>query len=358
MTCSKTLSTLPKPPKTGTVGIMHSLQPTLAHIKTQKPLSEDEMMAAMRIIMSGEASDAQIGAFIMGIAMRGEAIDELVGAAKVLREKAHLIDAPETALDCCGTGGDGLSTLNVSTAVAIVSAACGVSVAKHGNRAASSKSGAADVLEALDIPLTDDLNVLSKALSEIGFCFMMAPHHHKAMKHVIAARKELGFRNIFNLLGPLANPAATKYQLMGVFDRKWVEPVAETLAALGTVKAWVVHSADGLDEISISDKTYVAEVKDGSVTNFTVSPQDFGLEISSLQDIKGGDAKTNAAALQALLEGTPSAYADIVCANTAAVLVIRDMAPTLLDGMHIAQQAIYSGKALDILNSYRDFLET
>lgn len=336
---------------------MTDLIPALHRLKAGETLSEADMSAAMNIIMEGGATQAQIGGFIMGLAQRGETTEELTGAAKVLRAKAKAISSVEGALDCCGTGGDGHSTLNVSTAVALVAAACGVPIAKHGNRAASSKSGAADVLEALDIPLSDDTALLEKALCEIGFCFLMAPHHHSAVKHVVGPRKELGFRNIFNLLGPLANPADTKYQLMGVFDKKWIVPIAETLGQLGTIKAWVVHSADGLDEISMSAETHVAALENGKVETFTIAPSDFGLNPCKMEDIRGGSAQENAQALQALLEGKPSAYSDIVCANTAGVLMVKDMAASLQDGANIAYDAIESGKALDILNSYRDFLK-
>ena len=296
-----------------------TLQPYLDTINSGNALNEQEMTAAMSMIMDGNAGEDDIAAFLTALAQRGETVDEIAGAARVLRSKAATIKAPEDALDCCGTGGDGIGTYNISTAVALVAAACGVPVAKHGNRAASSKSGAADVLEALDINLDVPHNKLSAALEELNFCFLMAPRHHEAMKHVVQIRKNLGFRTIFNLLGPLANPAETRYQLIGVFDAKWLVPLAQTLDRLGPKRAWVVHGSDGLDEITVTGPTKAAILDNGKITERTISPADFGLPTSPAEELLGGSAEENARALQDVLEGLPSAYRNIVIANTAAV---------------------------------------
>ncbi len=318
-------------------------------------LTEQEMESVMRQIMRGEAEDTEIASLLTKLAERGEAVSEITGAARVMREMASAINAPENALDCCGTGGDGSGTYNISTAVALVSAACGVPIAKHGNRAASSKSGAADVLEALGVNLDLSQKDLESALQQFNFCFLMAPHHHQAMKHVMPVRKALGFRTIFNLLGPLANPANTKLQLIGVFDKKWVRPMAEVLNNLGTKRAWVVHGHDGLDEITTTTSTDIAVLDEGIITEKTINPEDFGLEISNANDLKGGDAEENARALRNLLNGEKSAYRDIVLANTSAVLNIHGKAGTLTDGVKIAANTIDNGNAMKVLEDYIKF---
>ncbi|MCB9991444.1 MAG: anthranilate phosphoribosyltransferase [Rhodospirillales bacterium] len=321
---------------------------------TDRSLTESEMAAAMHSIMDGQASAEDMAAFLTAMAQRGETVDEITGAAKVMREKASTINAPADALDCCGTGGDGIGTYNISTAVALVAAACGVPIAKHGNRAASSKSGAADVLEALGVNLDTRLEKLEQALAEIGFCFLMAPRHHEAVKHVVPVRKQLGFRTIFNLLGPLANPAGTKFQLIGVYDKHWLVPMAETLDRLGTQKAWLVHGHDGLDEITVTGPTDIAILDHGTITTKTLTPEDFGLPVSPADDLRGGMAEENAAALTALLQGKPSAYRDIVLANTAAVLNIHGNT-ALKDAAAQAAAAIDEGKAIAVLNRYKEF---
>lgn len=321
---------------------------------TTRSLSEQEMEDAMTAIMDGNVSGDEIAAFLTALAQRGETVDEITGAARVLRRKAATIEAPEKALDCCGTGGDGIGTYNISTAVALVAAACGVPVAKHGNRAASSKSGAADVLEALGVNLDVPHELLSQTLHELNFCFLMAPRHHEAVRHVVPIRKKLGFRTIFNLLGPLANPAGTRYQLMGVFDRKWIVPLAETLARLGSEKAWIVHGSDRLDEITLTGPTWIAKLENGEVTEETVTPADFGLDYVRPQDLLGGTAQDNARALQHLLDGKPSAYRDIVIANCAAVLNIHGSATSLREGAALAARAIDDGGALNVLSRYKE----
>jgi anthranilate phosphoribosyltransferase len=318
-------------------------------------LSQDEMVEAMDFIMSGKVDDADLTSFLTHLSQRGETADEITGAARVLREKVDPISAPKGTIDCCGTGGDAMGTYNISTAVALVAAACGVPIAKHGNRAASSKSGAADVLEALGVNLDMPKNKLEEALKEFNFCFLMAPRHHEAMKHVMPVRKALGFRTIFNLLGPLANPAGTTRQLVGVFDRKWLMPMAQALNNLGTEKAWIVHGSDGLDEITLSGATYVAVLDQGRLAESQMRVDDFGLPRIRLDAIKGGDAKKNAAAMLKMLNGNMSSYRDIVMANTAAVLYIHGSARDLKDGVRKAAQAIDQKRALGVLEKYIAF---
>ena len=320
---------------------------------TNRSLSESEMKSAMMAIMNGECLSEDIEVFLTEMASRGETVDEITGAARILRQKAKTINAPDDAIDCCGTGGDGVGTYNISTAVAIIAAACGIPIAKHGNRSASSKSGAADVLEALNINLEVSHERLESALDKLNFCFLMAPHHHSAMKHVVPVRKKLGFRTIFNLLGPLANPAGTKNQLIGVFDKKWLEPIAQTLARLGSEQAWIVHGSDGLDEITSTDETDVVRLKDDNIDQFKLTPELLGLEKADTKELLGGDAKTNAKALMELLEGSPSAYRNIVLANTAAVINIHNQMD-LKEAVNIAAKAIDEGRALEILNQYRE----
>lgn len=318
-------------------------------------IPQEKMESLMRQIMHGDVSDDQITALLVALATRGEAVSEITGAATVLREMAEMIHAPAGALDCCGTGGDGIGTYNISTAVALVSAACGVPIAKHGNRAASSKSGAADVLEALGVNLNLTTAQLETALKEIGFCFLMAPHHHQAMKHVMPVRKAIGERTIFNLLGPLANPAGTKLQLIGVYDQKWVRPMAEVLKNLGSTRAWVVHGQDGLDEISTTAPTDIAVLDNGEITERVITSADFGLKTATLEDLKGGDASENAAALLALLNGEECAYRDIVLANVSAVLNISGQTDDLEQGALLASYAIDGGGALATLNNYIEY---
>ncbi len=319
--------------------------------------SEEEMVTCMSEIMDGQWTDAQISSFLTGLSARGETVEEITGAARVMREKALPISAPDGAVDCCGTGGDKSGTYNISTAVAIVAAACGVPVAKHGNRSASSKSGAADVLEALGINLNVSQDKLEGALTKFNFAFLMAPNHHKAMKYVMPVRKALGVRTIFNILGPLANPAKTKFQLLGVYDRALVVPMANVLKNLGTQAAWVVHGSDGLDEITTTGETYVAKLKDGQITEKVMSPEDFGLVRSNPEDLLGGLPAENAKALREILSGVKNAYRDIVVANTAAVLVISGQKTNLNDAVDCAAQAIDSGDAMNLLNDYAAYTQ-
>ncbi len=308
-------------------------------------LSVEQSRAAFDIMMSGAATPAQIGAFLIGLRVRGETVDEITGGAMTMRAKALTIDAPDGAFDVVGTGGDTHGTHNISTATALVVAGCGVPVAKHGNRAFSSLSGAADVLAALGVNLDADMALVRQALWEGGVCFMMAPRHHGAMRNVGGARVELGTRTIFNLLGPLSNPAGVKRLLVGVFARKWIEPMAHALGKLGVERAWVVHGADGMDEITTTDATYVAELADGAVRQFEVSPIDAGLSQATLDDLKGGDATTNAAAIRALLAGQPGPFREIVLFNAAAALMIAEKSEGLKNGVAAAAEAIDSGGA-------------
>jgi anthranilate phosphoribosyltransferase len=301
-------------------------------------------------MMSGDATPAQMGGLLMALRVRGETVEEITGAATVMRGKMTTIKGPPGAIDICGTGGDGTGSYNISTASQFVVAACGVPVAKHGNRAASSKSGASDVLEALGVNIEADFALVEKALAEAGTCFLMAQRHHSAMRHVGPIRGELGTRTIFNLLGPLSNPAKVKRQLIGVFAPQWLEPLAAVLRDLGHERAWVVHGAGGMDEVSTLGPTQVAELKDGRIATFEVTPADAGLPAATLEDLIGGDRDHNAAALRGVLEGKPGAYRDIVILGSAAALIIAGRAETLQQGADLAAQAIDSGRALEVLN--------
>lgn len=320
---------------------------------TENALTAEQTEAAIGEMLAGHTAPADIIKFLVTLADRGETVPEIVGAARALRRHVSGIISPPDAIDCCGTGGDGRHTLNISTAVALVVAACGVPVAKHGNRASSSKCGAADVLEALDIPLEVRIEKLEDALAQTKFCFLMAPLHHRAMAHVAAARKSLGRRTIFNLLGPLANPASVRRQMVGVFAPAYIRPMAEALRMLGSKSAWVVHG-DGMDEISLSGPTNIAILgKDGTITEQTLTHASFGLPEVNADDLRGDDADYNAKALAALLNGKRDAYRDTVLANTAAVLAMAGNAPDLLAGVAMAAAAIDEGRALNILNQYR-----
>jgi anthranilate phosphoribosyltransferase len=326
-----------------------SMKEILARVAAGGTLSEAEAAAAFETMMSGEATPAQIGAFLMGLRLRGETVTEIAGGVRVMRAKMLGIDAPPGAVDTVGTGGDAAGTFNISTAAAFVVAANGVPVAKHGNRALSSKSGAADVLTELGVNVDCDMALVQKALREVGICFMMAPRHHGAMRHVGPARVEMGVRTIFNLLGPLANPAGVKRQLTGVFAKEWVEPMARVLANLGSEKAWIVHGHDGLDEITTTGPTWVAELDAGQIRTFEIAPEDAGLPRATINDLKGADPATNALALNALLDGHEGPYRDIVLMNAAATLIVAGKAKDLKEGVKLAAAAIDEGKARAVL---------
>ncbi len=324
---------------------MTGLKDILPRLALGETLSEPEAEHAFNVIMSGEATAAQIGAFLMALRVRGETVAEITAAARIMRAKATHVKAPEGAIDTCGTGGDASGTYNISTAAALVVAACGVPVAKHGNKAMSSKSGSADILSALGVNLEAEMERVETCMSEANIGFLMAPRHHSAMRHVGPVRTELGTRTIFNLLGPLSNPAGASRQLLGVFAEGWVQPLATVLGRLGAKRAMVVHGSDGLDEITTTGPTHVGEFRDGQVHTYTITPEDAGLPRTSAQDLKGGDADFNAAALRALLDGAPGAYRDITAINAAAALMVADKVDSLRDGVTMACQAIDSGAA-------------
>ena len=317
----------------------------LGRIAAGHTMSEDQAEEVFEVIMSGDATPAQIGGLLMALRVRGETVEEITGAARIMRAKALRVEAPAGAIDTCGTGGDGSGTFNIPPAAAFVVAGAGVPVAKHGNRALSSKSGSADVLTALGIKVDADMALVKESLWQNNIGFLMAPRHHNAMRHVAGPRVELGTRTIFNLLGPLANPAQAEYQLLGVFASQWVEPMAEVLGRLGVKRAWVVHGLDGLDELSTTAPSLVSEFKDGKVHSFEIRPSDAGLRMAHASELKGGDAEHNAAALRALLDGAPGAYRDIVLLNAAAALVVAGQAADLKDGVALAAKSIDEGAA-------------
>ncbi len=321
----------------------------IAHVADGKPLSRAAAEQAFEIIMSGDATPSQMGGFLMALRVRGETVDEIAGAAKVMRAKALSVKAPRGAIDTCGTGGDASGTYNISTGAALVVAAAGVPVAKHGNRALSSKSGSADVLAALGVNIEADMALVEKSINEAGIGFLMAPRHHAAMRHVGPTRVELGTRTIFNLLGPLSNPAGTTRQLIGVFHRQWTEPMAEVLGQLGSEAAWVVHGSDGLDELTTTGASTVSELKDGKVTTFEITPEDTGLKRVDPQELKGGDPATNAKAITEMLNGAPGAYREIVLLNAGAALVVAGKAADIKAGIATAAEMIDSGAALKTL---------
>jgi anthranilate phosphoribosyltransferase len=309
-------------------------------------LSADASLGAFAAIMSGQVSETRMGAFLTALALREPTVGEIAGAARAMRRAMRGIEAPAGAIDLCGTGGDGHGTLNVSTAASFVVAACGIPVAKHGNRNMSSRSGAADVLEALDVRIDLPPQAAQQCLAETGLCFLFAPAYHPAMKHVAPVRKELGFRTVFNLLGPICNPARVRRQLLGVFAERWVAPIAGVLAELGAEHAWVVHGRDGMDELTVTAPSLVVEVTNGASRTFEIAPEDVGLERAPLERLKGGDAAHNARAIERLLnfEGE-RAYRDIVVLNAAATLVIGGAADDLNDGARMAEAALDNGRA-------------
>jgi anthranilate phosphoribosyltransferase len=328
---------------------MADIKPLIAKLATGSTLTEDEAHEAFDIMMSGDATPSQTGAFLMGLRVRGETVDEITGAAKAMRLRALVVNAPPDTVDTCGTGGDASGSYNVSTGAALVVAACGVPVAKHGNRALSSKSGSADILTALGVNIEADIPLVERAITEAGIGFLMAPRHHGAMRHVAGTRVELGTRTIFNILGPLSNPAGTERQVIGVFDAKWLRPVAEVLGKLGSSRVWVVHGDDGMDELTTTASSQVAELRDGNVSTFSVTPEDAGLTRAAAAALKGGDPKENAAALRAVLDGEVSAYRDIVLLNAAAALVVAERAANLAEGVAQAMAAVDGGKAREVL---------
>lgn len=323
---------------------MSELKPLIG-IAAERPLSRAEAETCFQTLFEGAATPAQMGGFLMALRTRGETVDEYAAAASVMRSKCHAVRAPEGAMDIVGTGGDGKGTLNISTATAFVVAGAGVTVAKHGNRNLSSKSGAADALTELGLNVMVGPEVVERCIDEAGIGFMMAPMHHPAIRHVMPVRQELGTRTIFNILGPLTNPAGVRRQLTGAFSPRLIRPMAETLLALGSIKAWLVHGSDGTDEITIAGTTQVARLEDGAVTEGEIHPEDAGLPVHPFEAILGGTPAENAAAFRALLDGAPGAYRDAVLLNAAAALVVADRAADLRDGVAQAAESIDSGAA-------------
>jgi anthranilate phosphoribosyltransferase len=325
----------------------------LIGLACERALTRAEAEVAFTALFEGAATPAQMGGFLMALRTRGETVDEFAAAAAVMRAKCHPVRAPQGAMDIVGTGGDGKGTLNISTATAFVVAGAGVPVAKHGNRNLSSKSGAADALTEMGLNVMVGPEVVERCLDQAGIGFMMAPMHHPAMRHVGPVRAELGTRTIFNILGPLTNPAGVKRQLTGTFAASLIRPMAETLRALGSEVAWLVHGHDGTDEISIAGPTDVAALKDGDITEFTLRPEDAGLPVHPFEAIRGGTPKENAAAFRALLTGATGAYRDAVLLNAAAALVVAGLADTLKDGVERARTSIDSGAALMRIETLR-----
>jgi len=326
------------------------LKPVLARLGRGETLSEREAGKAFGLIMDGEATPAQIGGMLMAMRARGETVAELTGAVMAMRARMTPVQAPDDAIDVCGTGGDGAASLNISTAVCLVVAACGVPVAKHGNRALSSRAGGADVLMALGVNIDVEPARLAKILKDVGCVFLFAPKHHPALRHAGPVRAELGTRTIFNLTGPMANPASVKRQLIGVFDPAWARPVAETLRQLGTQSAWVVYG-NGLDELTLDGENLVVALKDGEISEFTLNAADAGLASAPQSAIKGGEAQQNAAALRNLLNGSSGAYRDTILLNTAAALIVAGKTISLEDGVRLAVDAIDSGRAKAVLEA-------
>lgn len=328
---------------------MDNLRAIIAKVATGATLSRQEASAAFDSMMSGEATPSQMGGLLMALRVRGETVDEITGAVEVMRAKMLRVDAPSGAVDVVGTGGDGSGSVNVSTCASFIVAGCGVPVAKHGNRALSSRSGAADVLAALGVKIDLTPDDVSRCLKEAGIGFMFAPAHHPAMKNVGPTRVELATRTIFNLLGPLSNPAGVTRQMVGVFSRQWVLPLAQVLKNLGSESAWVVHGSDGLDEITLTGPTFVAALENGNIRSFEITPEDAGLPRAGPDALKGGDAEANAISLQAVLDGKPSAFRDVALFNAAAALLVAGKVKDLKEGVALGQKSLDSGGALEKL---------
>lgn len=329
---------------------MSGLKPFIAKIATRQPLTRQEASDAFEILMSGEASMAQVGGFLMALRVRGETVDEIAGAVSIMRQKMVPVDAPDDAIDIVGTGGDGTNTYNISTLAALIVAGAGVPVAKHGNRALSSKSGTADALSQLGVKLDIEPDTISRCIREAGIGFMFAQLHHPAMRHVGPARVELGARTIFNIVGPLSSPARVKKQLFGVYSPEWLIPGAEALRDLGLTSAWVVHGS-GLDEITTTGPSQVAELKNGEIRTFELTPDDFGVATVSLDAIRGGDGAVNAAALRDVLGGAKTAYRDVALCNAAASLIVAGKAGDVTEGMQLASQSLDTGSAARALET-------
>lgn len=317
-------------------------------------LSEKEMSDTMREIMEGKATDAQIGAFLTALRLKGESTAEITGAAKVMREKALSIKAPAGTVDTCGTGGDMAHTFNISTTAALVVAGAGIPVAKHGNRSVSSKSGSADILQALGVNIDLPPEKVERCLMDVGFGFLFAPLFHGAMKYALGPRKEIGIRTVFNILGPLTNPAGAKYQVLGVYSSDLTETMAKVLGNLGCIHAFVVHGEDGLDEITITGRTRVSELKGGRVENYFIEPADFGIKTGRMDDLLGGESKENAEITISILTGKKGPKRDIVLLNASAAIVASGKAKNLKEGITVAERSIDSGAALRKLEEIKN----
>jgi len=330
---------------------MSDFKSIIGKVAAGTALAREEARAAFDIMMSGEATPSQIGGFLMALRVRGETVDEITGAVEVMREKMTRVAAPADAIDIVGTGGDASGSYNISTCAAFVAAGAGLKIAKHGNRALSSKSGAADVLMALGVKIDLPSEQISRCIERAGVGFMFAPAHHASMKHVGPTRVELGTRTIFNLLGPLSNPAGVRRQITGVFSKAWVEPLAHVLKNLGCQACWICHGEGGFDEIVPSGTTWIAELKDGKVRSFSLSPEDAGIGRRGAEELKGGDAAHNAEALRAVLRGAPSAFRDASVMTAGAALLVQGKASDIGKGVALAQRAIDSGAALTALEA-------
>lgn len=328
---------------------MDSFKPYIAKVATGAALTREEARQAFETLLSGEVTPAQAGGFLMALRVRGEAQAEIIGAVEAMRARMVRVRAPEGAIDIVGTGGDGAGTHNVSTLAAIIVAGCGIVVAKHGNRAASSRSGAADILTALGVRMGLDTAGLETCLRQVGLCFMFAQAHHASMRHVAPVRSELGTRTLFNLLGPLANPAGVRRQLLGVPSGAWMEPLTEALRDLGSERVWTVHGSDGLDEITTTGPSEIVALEGGAIRRFTVAPEDVGIARANPEDLRGGDPEHNARALRSVLEGARDAYRDIAVLNAGAALVLAGAAGDLRAGVDRATAALDMGAAKGVL---------
>ncbi len=327
-----------------------TIQQALEEVLAGRDLNSERMESAMNIIMQGEATSAQIAGFMIALRMKGESVDELAAAARVMRNLSSKVEISASPLvDTCGTGGDGQKTFNISTAASIVAASAGVKIAKHGNRSVSSKSGSADVLEALGVKLELAPDQIAACVEEVGIGFMFAPMHHSCMKHAIGPRQELGVRTLFNLLGPLTNPAGAQRQVLGVFDDRWLQPLAKVLHSLGTQHALVVHADNGLDEISISGVTNICELNNGDIKSYQVSPEDFELQSSPISAIQVDTVNDSAAMINSIFDGVQGAAADIVCLNAGAAIYVAGKSDSLKTGVKLAAENLSSGGARDTL---------
>lgn len=335
------------------------MQSAIKAVTERNNLSHAQMTSVMNLIMTGQATPAQIGGFLIGLRMKGETVDEISAAAAVMRElSARVSVPPDHLVDTCGTGGDASGSFNISTASAFVAAAAGARVAKHGNRSVSSKSGSADVLEAAGVNLELSPDQVGECIKQVGVGFLFAVKHHSAMKHAIGPRKEMGVRTIFNVLGPLTNPAAAPNQVIGVFGKQWVEPLAQVLKHLGSRHVMVVHAEDGMDEISIGSATHVAELKNGEIKTYSIKPEDFAMQRASLDTLKAADARASLGIIKSVLSNQPGAAKDIVCLNAGAAIYVSGIAASLAEGIEKARAVIADGSAMNKMNALTNYTKS